>query len=262
MAEPIRFDDGAAYEQAVGIWSSYAGEIFVNWLNPAPRLRWLDVGCGSGAFTEQILRHCAPAEVLGIDPSEGQLAFARTRCSGPNVTFRQGDAMALPVDANSYDVAVLALVIYFVPDPAKSIAEMRRAVRPGGTVCTYMWDGPAGGSPTFPMQQALRSLGYSPTLPPSIAASTMESLQGLWHTEGLQDVRTRTIEVRRSYDSFDACWAAMALQPIARPIIARMTEAERTALQARLRDFLPAPDAQGRWSYGAHANAITGRVPT
>jgi SAM-dependent methyltransferase len=170
--------------------------------------------------------------------------------------------MALPVETSSYDVAVMALVIYFVPDPAKSIAEMRRVVRPGGTVCTYMWDGPAGGSPTFPMQQALLSLGHSPTVPPSFTASTMESLQGLWRAGGLLDVRARTIEVRRTYDNFDACWAAMSLQPIARPIIARMDEAERAALQARLREVLPAPDAQGRWSYGARANAITGRVPS
>ncbi len=75
----IHFNDGAAYEQMMGIWSRLAGEVFVDWLAPANGLRWIDVGCGNGAFTELIVDRCAPAEVHGVDPSDGQLAFARTR---------------------------------------------------------------------------------------------------------------------------------------------------------------------------------------
>jgi ubiquinone/menaquinone biosynthesis C-methylase UbiE len=73
----IRFDDGAAYEQGMGRWSRLVGEIFVDWLAPQAGLRWIDVGCGNGAFTELLVQRCAPAEVHGIDPSEAQLAFAR-----------------------------------------------------------------------------------------------------------------------------------------------------------------------------------------
>jgi ubiquinone/menaquinone biosynthesis C-methylase UbiE len=80
MAEPqIRFNDGAAYERMMGVWSRLAGEIFLDWLAPRPGLRWIDVGCGNGAFTELIVERCAPAEVQGIDPSDGQLAYARAR---------------------------------------------------------------------------------------------------------------------------------------------------------------------------------------
>src|ERR1700685_1246301 len=75
----IRFGDGAAYERYMGKWSQLAGEIFLDWLAPKPGLRWLDVGCGNGAFTEMLVERCAPVSVQGIDPSEGQLAFARTR---------------------------------------------------------------------------------------------------------------------------------------------------------------------------------------
>src|SRR5258707_14760287 len=85
MAEPqIRFDDGAAYERMMGQWSRLAGEIFLDWLAPLAGLRWIDIGCGNGAFTELLVERCAPAEVQGIDPSEGQGAAricARTRCS-------------------------------------------------------------------------------------------------------------------------------------------------------------------------------------
>src|SRR5215471_21433649 len=88
----IRFDDGAAYERMMGRWSQLAGAIFLDWLAPPAGLRWLDVGCGNGAFTELLVERCAPATVYGIDPSEGQLAFARTRAAARVAQFCQGDA--------------------------------------------------------------------------------------------------------------------------------------------------------------------------
>ena len=141
MAEQqIRFDDGASYEQMMGIWSRSAGEIFLDWLAPPLGLRWIDIGCGNGAFTELLVERCSPAEVQGIDPSEEQLAFARTRPASRLAKFHQGDAMALPFADSSFDAAVMALVLVFVPDPAKGVSEMVRVVVPGGEVVTYMWD--------------------------------------------------------------------------------------------------------------------------
>jgi SAM-dependent methyltransferase len=137
--QEIRFDDGAAYEQMMGIWSRIAGNVFLDWLAPRSGLSWIDVGCGNGAFTELIVTRCAPAEVHGIDPSEGQLAFARTRLAAGATRFHLGDAMGLPFPNDSFDAAVMALVIFFVPDPAKGVAEMARAVRPGGMVSAYAW---------------------------------------------------------------------------------------------------------------------------
>src|SRR6476660_3211146 len=110
MSTPIRFNDGAAYERYMGKWSRLAGEVFLDWLAPAPGLRWLDVGCGSGAFTETIVERCAPSAVQGIDPSEAQLEFARTRPIEHVAQFRQGDAMAQPFPDGTFDVAVMALV--------------------------------------------------------------------------------------------------------------------------------------------------------
>ena len=80
MAEnQIRFDDGAAYERMTGAWSRLAGQFFLDWIAPRPGFRWVDVGCGNGAFTELVVEKCAPAEVQGIDPSEGQLKYAEAR---------------------------------------------------------------------------------------------------------------------------------------------------------------------------------------
>ena len=74
---PSFFTDGDAYERFMGRWSRTAGETFLDWLALPPGLRWLDVGCGTGAFTELLIARCAPAMVDGIDPSEDQIAYAR-----------------------------------------------------------------------------------------------------------------------------------------------------------------------------------------
>jgi len=156
MAEPqVRFNDGAAYERMMGTWSRLAGEIFLDWLAPRKGLRWIDVGCGNGAFTELIVVRAAPAEVQGIDPSDGQLAYARTRSAVEMAKFRKGDAMALPFSDRTFDVAVMALVIFFVPEPAKGLAEMARVVAPGGEVAAYAWDVAGGGFPLQPVQTEL-----------------------------------------------------------------------------------------------------------
>lgn len=94
------------------VWSQLAGNIFLGWLVPRPGLRWIDVGCGSGAFTELLIERCSPIEVHGIDRLEGQLAFARTRLTALVANFRQGDAMALPFPDDRFDAAVMALVIF------------------------------------------------------------------------------------------------------------------------------------------------------
>ncbi len=139
----------------INLWSGLAGAIFLDWLAPSPGLRWLDLGCGSGAFTELVIQLCAPAEAQGVDPSESQLAFARTRPAARMAKFSQGDAMALP---SSFDAAVMALVLFFVPEPAKGVAEMARVVRPGGLVAAYLWDFGGGGFPSEPIQAEMRAV--------------------------------------------------------------------------------------------------------
>src|SRR5205814_9712550 len=123
------------------------GEVSLDWLLPRPCFRWIAIGCGSAAFSELLVERCAPAEVKGIDPSEAQLAFARTRPAARLAEFRQGDAMALPFAADRFDAAVMALVIFFVPEPAKGVAEMVRVVAPGGTIAAYAWDMLGAGYP-------------------------------------------------------------------------------------------------------------------
>jgi len=120
MAETqIRFEDGLTYERYMGDWSRRAGAVFLDWLAIPSGLKWIDVGCGNGAFTELIIERCVPTEVVGIDPSAAQLDFARKRPSTPLAKFDRGDAMALPFSEDAFDVAIMALVIFLCPIPLK-----------------------------------------------------------------------------------------------------------------------------------------------
>lgn len=257
---PIRFDDGAGYERYMGKWSRLVGEAFLDWLAPASGLRWLDVGCGNGAFTEMIIERCAPAAVQGIDPSDGQLAFARTQPALQMAQFRKADAMALPFPDHSFDMAVMPLVIFFVPDPRKGVAEMTRVVCPGGTVTAYGWDLLGGGLPYESVQVEMRELGVTVPLPPSPGASGLDALRDLWTGAGLDDVELREITVQRTFENFDDFWTTIFMGPSVRPGLSAMEPDKLALLNARLRARLPA-DSSGRITYSARANAVKGSVP-
>jgi SAM-dependent methyltransferase len=256
----IRFDDGAAYERYMGQWSQLAGETFLDWLAPRSGLRWLDVGCGNGAFTEMLIERCAPASVGGIDPSEAQLAYARTRLASRVAQFRQGDAMALPFADDTFDAAVMPLVIFFVPDPAAGVAEMARVVRPGGTVTAYAWDMPGGAFPYEAFQAEMRGLGLAVPAPPSPDASRLDAMRDLWTGADLDAVDTREITVQRTFVDFDDYWTTILGAPSVGSTLAAMASAGLEVLKARMRVRLPA-DAAGRITYAARANAVKGRVP-
>jgi SAM-dependent methyltransferase len=260
VTNQIRFDDGAAYERYMGKWSQLAGEAFLDWLAPKPGLRWLDVGCGNGAFTEMLVERCAPASVQGIDPSEGQLAYARTRPAARVAQFRQGDAMALHFPDDTFDVAVMPLVIFFVPDPARGVAEMARVVSPGGTVTAYAWDMEGGGFPYEALQVEMRGLGVEVPVPPSPEASRIDAMRDLWAGTGLESVETLEITVRRTFIDFDDYWTSILGGPSVGPRLAAMESGDLELLKARMQARLPA-DANGRITYSGRANAVKGRVP-
>ncbi|HJR08166.1 MAG TPA: methyltransferase domain-containing protein [Pyrinomonadaceae bacterium] len=260
MTNQISFNDGAAYERYMGQWSQLAGETFLDWLAPQTGLRWLDVGCGNGAFTEMLVERCAPVSVQGIDPSESQLAFARTRPSSRVAQFRQGDAMALPFPADAFDAAVMPLVIFFVPDPAKGVAEMARVVCAGGTVTAYAWDMVGGGFPYEALQFEMRGMGVAVPTPPSPDASRIDTMRDLWTSAGLESVETREITVQRTFADFEDYWTTILGGASVAPQLAAMASDDLARLRARMRAHL-LPDAAGRITYSARANAVKGRVP-
>lgn len=257
---PKLFASGDDYELQMGRWSRPVGEQFIDWLAVPPGLRWLDVGCGNGAFSQVILKRAAPVSVAGVDPSEGQIDYARRHVGAANAKFDVGDAQNLPFADASFDVAAMALVIAFVPDTARAIAEMKRVTRPGGWVGTYMWDMMAGGVPVRPVYQALQKMGYDPSLPPRAEASRREAMQDYWQKAGLDGVETTVIRIEVVHTDFDSFWDANS-RPSGQQgiVLSKMSPAEKEKAQACLREILPV-SADGSIRYEAFANAVKGRV--
>lgn len=258
---PFRFDDGVAYERQMGRWSRLAGEVFLDWLALPPGLAWLDIGCGNGAFTEVVAARCAPASLDAIDPSAAQLDHARAQPAAARIRYRQGDAMALPWADDAFDVAMMALVVFFVPDPAKAVAEAARVTRPGGTVAAYAWDMHGGGFPYAALVALLRDIGRNAPKPPSVDASKLDALRELWQRAGIDGVETRQIAVQRTYASFEDLWDTARSNASLRALVDGLSPAEAGALRARLRERLPAA-ADGTITHGARANAVKGRMPS
>jgi SAM-dependent methyltransferase len=188
-------------------------------------LRWLDVGCGNGAFTEMLVERCAPVSVHGVDPADGQLAFARSRPALRAAHFRQGDAMSLPFAGDTFDAAVMPLVIFFVPRPAKGVSEMSRVVCSGGLVTAYAWDMPGGGFPYHALQAEMRAMGVEVPAPPHPDASRIEVLRDLWTDAGLDAIDTHEITVHRTFTDFDDYWATVLGGPSVGPQLAAMAPA-------------------------------------
>jgi ubiquinone/menaquinone biosynthesis C-methylase UbiE len=255
------FIDGAAYERLMGRFTRAAGDVFVDWLSPRKGLDWIDVGCGTGAFTRLLLDRCAPRKISAIDPSPEQIAYARNTPAAKRVDFQIGDAQSLPFADRTFDASVMALVITFVADPTKAVAELTRVTRPGGIVATYMWDFFNNGFPQHPMRAALQRTGIEVPYLPGHAHSRMDNMEGYFKTAGLAAVATRVIEVDVIYANFDEYWAGQtALPNYVVQHINTMAAADLERLKSDLRASLP-KDKNGHIAYKARANAVKGRVP-
>lgn len=250
-----------AYEPYVGRWSRVVARDFLGWLAVPPGEHWLDVGCGTGALTGEILQQAQPAAVMGVDPSEGFVAYARGHVQDKRSSFRVGNAMELPFEDEMFGAVVSGLVLNFIPRQDVALAEMVRVARRGGIVAAYVWDY-AG------QMQMLRVFWDAAIeLDQAIAESDQgrrfpickpEPLTELFKSAGLTGVEVRAIYATTYFRDFDDYWLPfLAGQGPAPAYATSLTEERRTALRERIRSKLPiAPD--GSISLVARAWAVRG----
>ena len=255
---------GEAYEPFVGRWSRFVGNAFVDWLAVPPDMRWLDVGCGTGVLTQVVLEHGLASRVVGIDSSDALLSYARSKEPHPAVSFRLGSAESLPYPEGAFDAAVSGLVLNFLEDPARGVAEMRRVVAPGGTLGGYVWD--YAGETQFlrrfwdaaaELDPAALDLHEGKRFP--LAAP--DRLAALFEAGGLEEVESHEIEIPTIFEDFEDYWTPFlgGVGP-APSYCVSLGEDARAALRARLETTLTA-EPDGRIHLSARAFAVRGTVP-
>jgi SAM-dependent methyltransferase len=256
---------GDGYEAYMGRWSRKVAPLFLDWISVPSGCDWLEVGCGTGALSAAVLTEGKPRSLIAIDPSQAFIATARSRLPDRRAEFRVGHAEALPVEDGTCDVVVSALVLNFVPDRTKSLAEMRRVARSRATVAFYVWDYPSGG---MEMMRAFWSTAAA--LDPSAAElsedrrfpfCTADSLTHLAREADLRGIVVRAIEVSTQFQNFDDFWLPFTLGTGPAPgyCMALAPEA-RQRLKDTLRLRLTA-DAGGRICLNARAWSLKAVAP-
>ena len=253
------FSDGTAYEQFMGRWTRAVGTIFLDWLAPRTDAHWLDVGCGTGVFTDLIVSTSSPTAVFAIDPSEPQIQLARKKPIAQRVNFRVADAQKLPFLDKAFDIVVSALALNFISDPRQALAEMCRVCQPNGIVAGYVWDFAAQRGPTSLIRTGLDQVGAKPPPVPGTEHTELEALDSLFAGARLTDIESKTIDVAMSFADFNEFWQSQtpSYTPMGK-IIAGLSGTESKKVIDWVCARLPAgPD--GRITYSARANAIKAR---
>jgi SAM-dependent methyltransferase len=256
---------GRAYEPYIGRWSRLVARELVAWLEVAGGAAWLDVGCGTGALGQTVLEAADPATVLGVDPSERFVAYARAQLADARARLVVADARRLPVGDHRFDAVVSGLVLNFVPDPALAVREMARATRPGGRVAAYVWDY-AG------RMELIRRFWDAATAIDPAAARLDEGgrfdlcrpdpLARLFQDAGLAEVEVRPIEVPTRFRDFDDYWHPfLGGQGPAPAYAMALDEERRSVLRDEVRRRLPVA-ADGSIALVARAWAVRGTCPS
>ncbi len=255
---------GDLYEPYVGRWSRRVAREFLNWLAVPEKRDWLDVGCGTGALTQTIIEHQNPKSIIGIDPSPGYIEYAKAHITTRQARLEVGDAQALRIDTASVDAAVSGLVLNFVPQPPRAVAELARVVRPGCVVAAYVWD--------YAGKMELMRHFWDAAVALNPAAEDLDEgrrfpicqpaqLAQLFTRTGLSEVEARPIDVATDFRDFDDYWSPfLGGQGPAPGYAMSLAEEKRAELRERIRSGLPVSN-DGSIHLVARAWAVRGRRP-
>lgn len=243
---------GEAYDAFMGRYSRPLAVDFATFAQVAPGQRVLDVGCGPGAMTGELVRRLGADAVAACEPSESFVAVCRER--NPGVDVRRGAAEQLPFDEAEFDLVTSQLVLHFVSDPDAAAAQMVRVLRPGGAVAACVWDFHDGMELLRAFWDAAVSI--EPTAPDEKAMNfgrPGEIAQWL-HTAGLDEITEARLTVSSEYRDFYELWSGLlAGVGAAGGYLSLLTPAAREALRVALHERLGSPTAGFTLSAVAHA---------
>jgi SAM-dependent methyltransferase len=258
----LGFQDADAYDQLMGRWSRRLAPLLIQFGGLFDGDSVIDVGCGTGSLTFALPEYANVSSVKGIDLTNAYVEAARARNQNPKITFDLGDATALPYADASFDRAFCMLVLHFIPDAAKAVAEMRRVVKRGGTITGAVWDNYSG----QPFTRILWDIAG--VLDPKIERPYFRPLNGpdematVWRELGLRDVEQSSLLIRMDFASFDDYWTPFASGegPHGQYVV-RLSEIARETLKEHVRRAYVANRPDGPRSMVAVAWACRGTVP-
>ena len=263
-AEAKMFAASAGYERFMGRWSRLLAPAYIAFAGVKNGDRVLDVGTGTGSLAAAVEASMPASEIVGVDPSEGFIAYAQKNAKSTRAHFEVGDAQALKFKDASFDHTLALLVMNFVPDHNKAIAEMRRVTRPQGIVSACVWDYDAG-------MQMLRffwdeAIALDPAIEPKDERHMKLSRQGqlgdLWRKAGLVNVKEEPLVIDQAYSSFNDYW-----EPFTKgagpggAYVVSLSEDRRQQLEARMRKRLLGDRQDGPFTLTARAWCVRGEVP-
>ena len=257
------FTASAGYERFMGRWSRQLAPQYLAFAGAKDGDKVLDIGTGTGSVASTIAAKLPSSQVVGIDPSAAFIEAARNNARSNRERFEVGDAQALALDDGSFDQVMSLLVLNFVPDPQKAIAEMRRVTRAGGTVSACVWDYNAG-------MQMLRFfwdevVALDPSMEPKDERHMKVSREGqlgqLWRQAGLGEVREQALTIEQQFTSFDDYWDPFlkGAGPGGAYVVS-LGDEPRKRLEARMRKRLLGDRADGAFTLKAKVWCVRGSV--
>jgi SAM-dependent methyltransferase len=198
-----------AYDRFMGRYSVPLAPGFADLAGVVGGQRVLDVGCGPGALTAELVARVGPAAVSAVDPSEPFVAAARAR--NPEVDVQQASAESLPFADGAFDAALAQLVVHFMSDAAAGVAEMRRVTRRDGVVAACVWDHAGGQGPLSPLWEAARELDPGAVDESGLVGSRRGDLERLFEGAELREVEETALSVSVEHPSFEEWWQPFTL---------------------------------------------------
>ena len=244
-----------AYTRFMGRFSEPLAVQFADLAQARAGQRALDVGCGPGALTAELVKRLGNEAVSAIDPSAPFVAAIRSRF--PEVDIRSGAAEQLPFPDDTFDVSLAQLVVHFMADPVAGLSEMARVTRPGGVVAASVWDSAGDGSPLDTFWRAVREIDPGAQDESQLSGAREGDLAELCGAAGLKDIEPTSLTVTVGFPTFADWWEPFTLGVgPAGAHVARLNEAQREVLRSRCQQLFPTAPfeiAASAWSVRARA---------